>query len=83
MLWLHETKNVEKKICYKYIDSFIVYIKTEDIYVDTTKAFEIKNKKLERPLPRGIWLKERWINNDISNEILMCLLHWDQKNIVI
>ena len=37
-------------------DSFIVYIKTKDIYVDIAKDFEWRfgtsNCELERPLPR-------------------------------
>ena len=37
-------------------DSFIMYIKTEDIYVDIAKDVETKfdtsNYELERPLPR-------------------------------
>ena len=53
----------KNKICSKDIDSFIVYIITEDIYVDITKAVEIKSdtstQKLERSLPRGNWIKER------------------------
>ena len=38
-------------------DSLIVYIKTEDIYVDIAKDFEARfdtsNYELERPLPKG------------------------------
>ena len=30
------------KLCYRYTDSFIVYIKTEDIYVDIVKEVEKK-----------------------------------------
>ena len=37
-------------------DSFIMYIKTEDIYVDIAKdvetRFDTSNYELERPLPR-------------------------------
>ena len=44
---------VKAKIC---TDSFIVYIKTEDIYKDITKdietRFDTSNYELERPLPK-------------------------------
>ena len=37
--------------------SFIVYIKTEDIFIDIAKDFETRfdtsNYKLDRPLPKG------------------------------
>ena len=37
--------------------SFIVYIKTENIYIDIAKnvetRFETSNYELERPLPKG------------------------------
>ena len=40
-----------------HADSFIVYIKTEDIYVDngedTETRFDTSNYELERALPRG------------------------------
>ena len=38
-------------------DSFVVYIKTEDIYVDTAKDIDTRlatsNDELDRPLPKG------------------------------
>ena len=38
-------------------DSFIVYIKTDDIYKDITEdvetRFDISNYELDRPLPKG------------------------------
>ena len=38
-------------------DSFIVHIKTEDIYVDIAKdvetRFDSSNYEVERPLPKG------------------------------
>ena len=51
------------------IDSFIVCIKTENIYVDIAKdvetRFDTSNYKVERPLPRAklkkYWINERWI----------------------
>ena len=51
-------------------DSFIVYIKTEDIYIDVTKdvetRFDASNYDFIRPLPRGKNKKNetRWENND-------------------
>ena len=45
------------KHCYMDTDSFIVHIKTEDIYVDIVKdikaKFRTSNYEFERPLPRG------------------------------
>ena len=44
------------KLCYMDTDSFNVYIKTEDIYVDIAKdvetRFNTSNYESERPLPR-------------------------------
>ena len=44
------------KLCYMDTDSFIVYIKTNDCYVDVTKDVETKfgtsNCELKRSLPR-------------------------------
>ena len=50
-------KYVEKAIlCYMNPDSFIVYIKTEDIYIEIAKdvetRFDASNYGLERPLLR-------------------------------
>ena len=40
-----------------HADSFMVYIKTEDIYADNGEdietRFDTSNYELERPLPRG------------------------------
>ena len=42
-------------LCCMDTDSFIIYIKTKDVYVDITKDNEAKfvtsNHELERPLP--------------------------------
>ena len=47
-------------------DSFIVYIKTEDIYVDIANdvetRFSTSNYELGRPLPKGKKGKINWIN---------------------
>ena len=43
-------------LCYMITYSFIVYTKTEEIYIDIVKDFKTKfdtsNCKLERPLPK-------------------------------
>ena len=56
MRWLGETKIWRKQNYVTWIqDSFIVYIKTEDIYVDIAKdaetRFDTSNYELERSLP--------------------------------
>ena len=47
----------KQKLCYIDRYSFVVYIKTEDIYTDIAKYVEIRfdtsNYKLNRPLPTG------------------------------
>ena len=44
------------KLCYMDTDSFIVYIKTDDIYKDTAEdvktRFDTSNYELGRPLPK-------------------------------
>ena len=52
--------NYEKrkaKLCYMDTDSFIVYIKTEDIYLDIAKyvetRFDTTNYELNRSFPKG------------------------------
>ena len=45
------------KLCCMDTDSFIVYIKTDDIYKDIAEdvenRFDTGNYKLDRPLPKG------------------------------
>ena len=45
------------KLSYMDTDSFIVYIKTHDIYKDIAEDFETRfytsNYELDRPLPKG------------------------------
>ena len=47
-------KNV--KLCYMDTDSFIVYVKTEDIYKyiakDVEKRFDTSNFETDKPLPK-------------------------------
>ena len=58
-------QNYGKKAIFCYMDTngFIVCIKTEDSYVDTTKDVETRfnnsNYELETPLPKA---KKNWIN---------------------
>ena len=43
--------------CYMNTDSFIIYIKTDDVYEDIAddvkKIFDISNYEVNRPLPNG------------------------------
>ena len=64
------------------LDSFIVYIKEEDIYVkiakDVETRFDIQNYELDRELAteknwKSYWINERWIRYE-NNKII-----WDQK----
>ena len=47
-------------------DSFLVYIKAEDIYKgiaeDIETKFDTSNYELDRPLPKGKHKKSSWIN---------------------
>ena len=49
------------KLCYMDTESFIVYIKTKDIYVDIAKDVETKfdtsNYEIDRPLPKEKYKK--------------------------
>ena len=54
------------KLCYTDTDSFIVYIKTDDIYKDIAEnvetRFDTSNYELDRPLPKdknNNWITER------------------------
>ena len=59
ILYDYMKPNMEKKakLCYMDKGSFIVYIRTEDIYIDIAKnveiRFETSNYELERPLLKG------------------------------
>ena len=58
MVWLFKPKYGEKaKLCYMNTDSFIVYIKKDDIYKDIVEdvetRFHTSNYELDRPLPKG------------------------------
>ena len=58
--WHNQVKprNGEKaKFCYMNTDSFVVYIKTYDIYKDNEEdvetRFDTSNYELDKPLPKG------------------------------
>ena len=59
------------KLCYMDTDSCIVYIKTEDIYLDIAKDVETRfhalNYELDRPLPT------RKHKKSIHKDIFACL----------
>ena len=53
-----KSKNGEKaKLCYMDTDSFIVHVKTGDIYrgiaEDVETRFDTSNYELDKPLPKG------------------------------
>ena len=54
------------KLCYMDTDSFMVYIRTDDIYKDIAEdvetRFDITNYELDWPLPKGKNEKSNWIN---------------------
>ena len=55
-----------EKLCYMDTDSFIVHVKTDDIYKDieedVEKRFDTFNFEINRPLPIGKNKKSDWIN---------------------
>ena len=54
------------KLCHMDTDSFIVYIKTDDIYKnieeDVENRFDTSSCELDRHLPKGENKKSNWIN---------------------
>ena len=56
IMWSQNMKK-KQKLCYIDRQSFVAYIKTEDIYIGIAKYVEIRfdtsNYKLNRPLPTG------------------------------
>ena len=54
-----------EKSCYMDTDSFVVHVKTNDIYKDIAEdveRFDTSNFELDRPLPKGKNKKSNWIN---------------------
>ena len=60
------------KLCYMDTNSFIIYIKTDDIYKENTEdvetRFDISNYELERPLPKEKKKKVIGLMKDESGE---------------
>ena len=58
------------KLCYMDTDSFIIYIKTEDVYEDIAddveKRFDTSNYEVNRPLPTG---KNKKVTGLMKNEL--------------
>ena len=56
MVWLCKPKYGEKT-CYMNTDSFLVYIKTDDLYKDIAgdveTIFDTSSYELDTPLPKG------------------------------
>ena len=54
------------KLCYMDTDSFIVYVKTDDIYKkieeDLETRYDTSNYELDWQLPKEKKLKSNWIN---------------------
>ena len=65
-----------EKLCYMDTDSFIVHVKTDNIYKDMAEDVETRfgtsNVEIDRPLPKANkkkkrkknWNNERWIRVD-------------------
>ena len=76
------------KLCYMDADSFIVYIKKENTYLDNAKdvetRFDTSNYELDRPLPKGKSKKVIGLmKNELGGKIMAEFSNWDQKHIVI
>ena len=57
------------------INSFIVYIKTDDIYKDIAEdvetRFDISNYELDRPLPKGKYKKNGSMKDELVGKIMI------------
>ena len=60
MVWydyVRQKYDEKSKLCYIDKDSFIVYVKIDDIYKevaeDVENSFDTSNYELDRPLPKG------------------------------
>ena len=75
------------KLNYMDIDSFIVRIKTADIYLATAKDVERSahpsNYELDRPLPKGKNKKVIGLMKDELGWKIMVVPNWDQKPTII
>ena len=67
-------------ICYMDADTFIVYIKLKDIYVDSAKdaetRFDTSNYEVEKPLPKG---KNENVIGLIKDELFRKIMTNDTK----
>ena len=80
--------NKKIKLCYMDTDSFIVYVKTGDIYEDISKdvekRFGTSNYELERPLPKE---KNKEViglmKDDLGGEIMKEFVGSNRKHITI
>ena len=56
LLWFMQNQNMVKKNCYMDTGSFIVHVKTDDIYKsieeDVDKRFDSSNSELKKPLSK-------------------------------
>ena len=62
------------KLCYMDTDSFIIYIKTEDVYEDIAdnveKRFDTSNCEVNRPLPAGKNRLIRLMKDELGGKIM-------------
>ena len=66
-------------MCYIHTGSFIVYIKTDDIYKDIADVeirFDTSNYKLDKPLPKGKNKKVIGLMKDELGETIMIKFLW-------
>ena len=77
-------QNIEKKQNYPDSDSFIVYVKAEDIYKDIAKdverRYDTSSYDLERSLSKGKNKKVLWsMKEELSGKILIEIAALRQK----
>ena len=74
MVWLKSKYEEQAKLCYVDTKSFIVYLKTDNIYnniaEEIKKKFDTSNYELDRPLSKrkkekSNWIGERWLSGKI------------------
>ena len=75
LIWLRETKIWRKsKLYYTDTESFIVYIKTEGVYVDITKDFQTRfdtsNYELDRPIPKGKKIVIELMKDELGGKLM-------------
>ena len=66
----------KSKLCYMGTDSFIAYIKTDDIYKDVAEdvetRFDTSNYKLDRPLPKEKNQKvTAWMKDELCEKVMI------------